>query len=150
MKLNRLVIILSVIALCSLFLFVYETRAQDSAVGPEEAGNIIVTDITAIIATWATIVGAAGAIFVGFAKYVPGLKDVNAGVISVVVNGLLMVGYWIAEHFNLLPQYMFGLGQIETVGQALLALVAAVVGSGVLHQTSHALNLPVVGYKRHE
>lgn len=120
----------------------------EPGISPDEAADTLTKDIVNIIASWGAVVGAAGAILVGFAKYIPGLKEVNGPVLSIVINGFLMVGYWAAQHYGFLPQYQFGLGQIENIGQALLALVSAVLGSGYIHRVAVTGRLPVVGYQR--
>lgn len=143
---KRLVIFVALLLIVAVPVFV---MAQDvTPVPPDEAANRLLTDIVSIIVSWGAIVGAAGAILVGFAKYIPGLNQLPGATLSVVVNGLLMVGYWAAQHFNLLPQYQLGLGQIETIGTALLALVSAILGSGLIHTQAARGKIPVVGYER--
>lgn len=147
---NRLFwLVCLVVSLVLLLVMVMPVMAQDvTPIPPDEAANTLLTDIVTIIASWGAVVGAAGSILVGFAKYIPGLKTINAPVLSIIVNGLLMVGYWAAQHFGILPQYQLGLGQIESVGQALLALVSAVLGSGLFYRQAVIAKLPVMGYKR--
>jgi len=138
---------------CLILMFVFipvlMVTAQDvTPVTPDEAANTLFTDIVNIVATWGAVVGAAGAILIGFAKYIPFLKDVPGPTLSVVVNGLLMVGYWAAQHFGFLQPYQLALGQIESVGQALLALVSTILGSALIHKQSAKAKVPVIGYQR--
>lgn len=143
---KRLVILVALVLVLAIPVFVL---AQDvTPVTPDEAANTLLTDIVAIIASWGAVVGAAGAILVGFAKYVPGLNQLPGATLSVIVNGLLMVGYWAAQHFGFLEPYQLGLGQVQTIGTALLALVSAVLGSGLIHNQAARGKIPVVGYER--
>lgn len=153
------ILLIVIIALLLIGVSTYTAHGQDATPEPTpapvvtpiplpDAGNTILNDVITIIASYGAVVGTAGAILVGFAKYIPGVNSLSAPTLSVVVNGLLVVGLWIATHYGLADQYQSGLAQVQTVGAALLAFVSAVLGSGLIHTQAAKAKVPVVGYQR--
>lgn len=135
-----------------IFLFSVAVRAQDvTPIPPDQAGQTILTAVLAIISSYGAVVGAAGAVIVGLLKFVPWLNDPNnisGATLNLVVNGVLVVALWIATHFGYALQFQTGLSTVETVGNALLAFISAVLGSALIHKVAASQAVPIVGKQR--
>lgn len=138
------------------FIFVFflavVVRAQDTTpIPPEQAGQIILTDVMAIIASYGAVVGTAGSVIVGLLKFVPWVNDPNnisGATLNFVVNGVLVIVLWIATHFGFALQFQTGLTTVEQIGAALLAFISTVLGSALVHSVAAKHDVPIVGKQR--
>lgn len=113
-----------------------------------DAANLLWNDLAGIISSYAAITAATATVIIGFLKYVPFLDGVSAPLLNLVVNGLLVVGYWLAGYFGILDTYQRGLYEVKNVGELVLALIVSVLGSSFFHNQAVKGNIPVAGMKR--